>query len=36
VLNHFGAGVTAGYSHGHVLDLKRELLCKWADGVGVA
>jgi integrase len=34
VLNHSGkAGVTAGYSHGYPLDLKRQLLCKWADHV---
>jgi integrase len=33
VLNHSGSGVTAGYSHGHALDLKRELLCEWADHV---
>jgi integrase len=33
VLNHSGSGVTAGYSHGHALDLKRELLCKWAEHV---
>jgi integrase len=33
VLNHSGSGVTAGYSHGHALDLKRDLLCKWADHV---
>jgi hypothetical protein len=26
-------GVTAGYSHGYALDLKRELLCKWAEHV---
>jgi hypothetical protein len=33
VLNHSGSGVTAGYSHGHALDLKRELLDKWAKHV---
>jgi integrase len=33
VLNHAGSGVTAGYSHGHAVDLKRELLSKWADHV---
>ena len=34
VLNHSGTGtVTAGYSHGHPLELKLELLTKWADHV---
>jgi hypothetical protein len=33
VLNHSGSGVTAGYLHGHALDLKRELLDKWAKHV---
>lgn len=34
VLNHSGGGsVTAGYSHGYPLDLKRTLLTKWADYV---
>jgi hypothetical protein len=33
VLNRSGSGVTAGYSHGHALDLKRELLDKWAKHV---
>jgi integrase len=33
VLNHSGASVTAGYSHGHPRDLKRELLGKWAAHV---
>ena len=33
VLNHSGSGVTAGYSHGHPLDLKRALLVKWAEHV---
>ena len=33
VLNHAGSGVTAGYSHGYPLELKRKLLCKWADHV---
>lgn len=34
VLNHSGTGsVTAGYSHGYPLDLKRTLLEKWADHV---
>lgn len=34
VLNHAsGATVTAGYSHGYPLDLKRELLKAWADHV---
>ena len=33
-LNHSGSSsVTAGYSHGYPLDLKRQLLCKWADHV---
>ena len=29
----FRQRVTVGYPHGHALDLKRELLCKWADHV---
>jgi len=33
VLNHSGSGVTAGYSHGHALDLKLSLLDKWAKHV---
>ena len=33
VLNHSGTGVTAGYSHGYPLELKRNLLEKWADHV---
>jgi hypothetical protein len=33
VLNHSEAGVTAGYSHGYPLELKRQLLQKWADHV---
>ena len=33
VLNHSGSGVTAGYSHGYPLELKRTLLEKWADHV---
>jgi integrase len=33
VLNHSSDGVTAGYSHGHPLDLKRKLLGDWADHV---
>jgi integrase len=34
VLNHSGSGsVTAGYSHGYPLELKRALLAKWADHV---
>jgi hypothetical protein len=34
VLNHAGSGsVTAGYSHGYPLELKRQLLSKWADHV---
>ena len=33
VLNRSGSGVTAGYSHGHALDLKRELLDTWAKHV---
>jgi integrase len=34
VLNHSGSGsVTAGYSHGYPLKLKRELLEKWANHV---
>ena len=30
VLNHSASGVTAGYSHGYPLELKRQLLDKWA------
>jgi len=33
VLNHSGAGVTAGYSHGYAMDLKRALLAKWGEHV---
>jgi integrase len=34
VLNHSSEGsVTGGYSHGYPLELKRALLCKWADHV---
>jgi integrase len=33
VLNHAGSGVTAGYSHGYALDLKRKLLEEWAGHV---
>jgi hypothetical protein len=33
VLNHSRGSVTAGYSHGHALDKKLELLTKWADHV---
>jgi integrase len=33
VLNHAGASVTAGYSHGHATKLKLELLEKWAAHV---
>ena len=34
VLNHSGSGnVTAGYSHGHPLELKRTLLDRWADHI---
>lgn len=34
VLNHAGAGsVTANYSHGYPLDLKRSLLTEWSDWV---
>lgn len=33
VLNHAGSGVTRVYMHGHSIDLKRELLTKWADHV---
>jgi integrase len=32
-LNHSGSGVTAGYSHGYPLELKRELLTAWSDHV---
>jgi integrase len=33
VLNHASSGVTAGYSHGHATDPKRQLLEEWADHV---
>ncbi len=33
VLNHAEGGVTADYSHGYPVELKRELLEKWADHV---
>jgi len=33
VLNHAESGVTADYSHGYPVELKRELLEKWADHV---
>src|SRR5262245_14513340 len=33
VLNHSEATVTAGYSHGHALERKRELLERWAEHV---
>jgi integrase len=33
ILNHAGSGVTTDYSHGHPLELKRDMLCKWADHV---
>ncbi len=33
ILNHEEAGVTADYSHGYPVELKRELLEKWADHV---
>jgi hypothetical protein len=33
VLNHSGSGVTADYSHGYPLELKRTLLEKRADHV---
>ena len=33
VLNHSEGGVTADYSHGYSVELKRELLEKWADHV---
>jgi integrase len=33
VLNHASAGVTAGYSHGYPLDLKRKMLEDWAGNV---
>lgn len=33
VLNHSGSGVTAGYSHGYPVDLKRRLLTEWAAHV---
>ena len=33
VLNHSGGGVTAGYSHGYPIDLKRKLLEEWASHI---
>jgi hypothetical protein len=33
VLNRAESGVTAGYSHGTPLALKRELLERWADHI---
>ncbi len=33
ILNHAGSGVTADYSHGHPLALKRDMLCEWAGHV---
>jgi integrase len=33
LLNHAGTGVTAMYSHGYPLDLKRQLLEEWANHV---
>ena len=33
ILNHSSSSVTAGYSHGYPLELKRELLSKWAGHV---
>jgi hypothetical protein len=33
ILNHAGTSVTAGYSHAYAVDLKRDLLTKWADYV---
>src|SRR5690606_31051082 len=33
ILNHSGSGVTAGYSHGHALELKLSMLEEWADHV---
>jgi integrase len=33
LLNHAGTGVTAMYSHGYPLDLKRQLLEEWAEYV---
>ena len=33
ILNHSEGGVTADYSHGYSVDLKRQLLEKWADHV---
>ncbi len=33
ILNHSSGGVTAGYSHGHSIPLKLELLTEWADHV---
>ncbi len=33
LLNHSAAGVTAGYSHGYPIELKRKWLKRWADHV---
>jgi integrase len=33
VLNHSGSGVTAGYSHGYPIELKRKLLEEWSSHV---
>jgi hypothetical protein len=33
VLNQASGGVTAGYSHGHSLGLKLELLTEWSDHI---
>ncbi len=33
IFNHAESGVTADYSHGYSVDLKRQLLDKWADHV---
>ncbi len=33
ILNHAESGVTADYSHGYSVDLKRQLLDRWADHV---
>ncbi len=33
VLNHSESGVTADYSHGYPVELKRQLLEEWADHV---
>lgn len=33
ILNHAEAGVTAGYSHGYPLELKRALMATWSDHV---